>query len=102
MTKQSRTLPEYNLDFEVISRISWFREELLAWFHLHGRSYSWREQGRTAYEVLVAEILLQRTTAAKVAQAYNAFLDRYPSWNALAMVSSEPTTYATRWYNQDG
>ncbi|TME11609.1 MAG: A/G-specific adenine glycosylase [Chloroflexi bacterium] len=89
MTKQSRILPEYDLDFEVVNRIPWFREELLAWFDSQGRSFPWREQGRTAYEVLVAEILLQRTTAAKVAWAYNAFLDRYPSWNALVQVSSE-------------
>lgn len=56
---------------------------------MHGRSFPWREQGRTAYEILVAEILLQRTTAAKVAQAYHAFLDRYPSWSMLAHASFE-------------
>jgi A/G-specific adenine glycosylase len=34
--------------------------------------------------VVVAEILLQRTTAAGVARVYNAFVERYPSWDALA------------------
>lgn len=89
MTKQSRNLPEYNLDFEILTRIPWFRERLLAWFHSQGRSFPWREQGRTAYEILIAEILLQRTTAGKVAQAYNAFLECYPSWSALALASPE-------------
>ncbi len=89
MTKQSRILPEFDLDHEVVSRIPWFREELLAWFRLQGRNFPWREPRRTAYEILIAEILLQRTTAAKVAQAYNAFLKRYPSWNSLANTSLE-------------
>ena len=34
--------------------------------------------------MVVAEILLQRTTAAGVARAYIGFLKRYPSWIALA------------------
>ena len=89
MTKQSRILPEYDLDFEIVSRIPWLRTKLLAWFSMHGRSFPWREQGRTAYEILVAEILLQRTTAAKIAQVYNTFLDRYPSWSTLAHASFE-------------
>lgn len=71
------------------SRIGWFRLELLAWFRLQGRNFPWREPGRSAYEILVAEVLLQRTTAAKVAQAYNAFLKRYPSWSSLAHTSLE-------------
>lgn len=89
MTKRSRDLPEYALSPSVTSRISWFRQELLAWFHLQGRNFPWREPGRTAYEILVAEILLQRTTAAKVAQAYNGFLTHYPSWSSLARTSLE-------------
>jgi len=56
---------------------------------MYGRSFPWREPGRTAYEILVAEILLQRTTAAKVSQAYNAFLYHYPSWSTLAHASFE-------------
>src|SRR6266566_7033114 len=60
---------------------------------MHGRSFPWRERGSTGYEILVAEILLQRTTAAKVAQAYNAFLKRYPSWSALAGTNLENLQY---------
>jgi A/G-specific adenine glycosylase len=69
--------------------MGWFRQKLLTWFHLQGRNFSWHEPGKSTYEILVAEILLQRTTAAKVAQAYNAFLKRYPSWNSLAHTSPE-------------
>jgi A/G-specific adenine glycosylase len=34
--------------------------------------------------VIVAEILLQRTTATGVARAYSGFVERYPSWDTLA------------------
>lgn len=87
MTKLSRPFIACELEASVADRVPWFRDELLRWFRTHGRSFPWREPGRTAYEILVAEILLQRTTAAKVAQAYNAFLKRYPSWSSLAHTS---------------
>ncbi len=64
-------------------RVIWLREQLLAWFEECARSFLWRDAGRTAYEVVVAEILLQRTSASAVARAYAPFLDRYPSWSSL-------------------
>lgn len=74
----------YALGPVVVARISWFRERLLAWFTVHGRQFPWREPGRTPYEILIAEILLQRTTAARVAEAYPAFLEQYPTWKTLS------------------
>jgi A/G-specific adenine glycosylase len=66
------------------ARVDRLREELLSWFERGGRCFPWREPGRTAYEVTLAEILLQRTTAAQVAQIYPDFLERYPAWDSLA------------------
>jgi A/G-specific adenine glycosylase len=74
----------YEISPEVAKRISWLRRRLLCWFARNGRSFPWREPGREPYEVVVAEILLQRTTAAAVARAYIGFLKRYPSWFSLA------------------
>jgi len=51
-------------------RVIWLRGQLLSWFERCGRSFSGRDAGRNAYEVVVAEILLQRTTVGAVAQAY--------------------------------
>jgi len=48
------------------------------------------------YEVIVAEILLQRTTAAGVAQAYPGFVDRYPSWASLGQAPLEDLEKALR------
>jgi A/G-specific adenine glycosylase len=74
----------YEISPEVVKRVSWLRRRLLSWFARNGRSFPWREPGMVPYEVVVAEILLQRTTAAGVARAYIGFLKRYPSWIALA------------------
>jgi A/G-specific adenine glycosylase len=71
------------LPLEAVERIPWLRRRLLSWFKQSGRSFPWRDAERTPYEVVVAEILLQRTTAAGVAQAYAGFIQRYPSWEAL-------------------
>ena len=68
---------------EAVECIPWLRRRLLSWFERNGRSFPWRDPGRTPYEVVVAEILLQRTTAAGVARAYSVFIERYPSWAAL-------------------
>jgi HhH-GPD superfamily base excision DNA repair protein len=74
----------YEISPKVAKRISWLPRRLLCWFARNGRSFPWRESGREPYEVVVAEILLQRTTAAGVARAYSGFIERYHSWIALA------------------
>jgi A/G-specific adenine glycosylase len=81
---------------ETTKRISWLRRRLLSWFARNGRSFPWREPGRTPYEVVVAEILLQRTTAAGVARAYIGFLKCYPSWIALTHAPPEGLENALR------
>ncbi len=94
--KQPVRVP-YEISPETIQRISWLRRRLLCWFVRNGRSFlPWREPGRTPYEVVVAEILLQRTTAAAVARAYSGFLKSYPSWIALAQTPPEGLENALR------
>lgn len=63
---------------------------LLAWHEANGRhQLPWREPDRSAFEILVAEILLQRTTAASVAGAYRPILARYPSPEAVVAARPE-------------
>src|SRR3989440_745893 len=91
--------PEYTpsaLPLEAVERIPWLRRRLLSWFEQSGRSFPWRDPERTPYEVVVAEILLQRTTAAGVARAYAGFVERYPSWDALAQAPLEGLENALR------
>src|SRR5258708_19186821 len=81
---------------EAVDRIPWLRRRLLSWFERSGRSFPWRDPGKTPYEVIVTEILLQRTTAAGVARAYSGFIERYPSWASLAQVPTERLESALR------
>jgi A/G-specific adenine glycosylase len=61
-----------------------FSKRLLKWY-VHGRRrFAWRLPKRTAYDILVAEVLLRKTTVATVAQEYDAFLARYPFPGSLA------------------
>ena len=84
------------LPWEAVERLPWLRRRLLCWFKPSGRSFPWRDQGGTPYEVVVAEILLQRTTATGVARTYAGFIERYPSWDALAQAPCEGLENALR------
>ena len=65
-----------------------FRTSLLDWSENNLRSFSWRET-TDPYEVLVAEILLQKTAAEKVEPIYNELLATYPTPNVLADADQE-------------
>ena len=60
---------------------------LLAWFRSHGRALPWRRT-RDPYAVLVAEVMLQQTQVDRVVPKYLAFLDRFPTLEALAESST--------------
>jgi A/G-specific adenine glycosylase len=59
---------------------------LLAWFRRHGRELPWR-QTRDPYAILVSEVMLQQTQVARVVPHYLAFLERWPTVEALAAAS---------------
>lgn len=62
----------------------WFRRRLLAWYRRHGRDLPWR-QTRDPYRVLVSEVMLQQTQVDRVLPKYAEWLDRYPTFEALAL-----------------
>jgi A/G-specific adenine glycosylase len=59
------------------------RQTLLAWFAEHGRDLPWR-QTRDPYAILVSELMLQQTQAARVVPRYVEWLDRWPTAESLA------------------
>src|SRR2546427_10386018 len=61
-----------------------FRRRLLLWSLDGRRSLPWRTDSRTAYEVLVAELLLRKTGMVTVRKVYDKFLERFPSPQELA------------------
>jgi A/G-specific adenine glycosylase len=56
---------------------------LLAWFSENARDLPWR-QTRDPYAILVSEVMLQQTQAARVVPRWHAWLERWPTPDALA------------------
>jgi A/G-specific adenine glycosylase len=72
-----------------------FRRRLLAWYERNGRDLPWR---RTAnpYHILVSEIMLQQTQVDRVLPKFREWVQRFPSFEALA---ASPVEEAVRtWY----
>lgn len=65
-----------------------FRSRLLGWAVDNLRSFPWRTT-TDPYEILVAEILLQKTAAEKVEPVYTDLISTYPSLAALAEADQE-------------
>src|SRR4051812_19101750 len=72
-----------------------FRRKLLEWYDLNGRTLPWRETS-DPYHILVSEIMLQQTQVDRVLPKYHEWLDRYPSFEALAEAPEKDVT--NTWY----
>jgi len=56
---------------------------LLEWYEAHGRELPWRKT-RDPYAIIVSEVMLQQTQVARVVPRYCAWLERWPTVEALA------------------
>jgi A/G-specific adenine glycosylase len=70
------------------------RESLLAWFARYGRDLPWRET-RDPYAILVSEVMLQQTQVERVVPRYLAWLQRWPTVEALAVAA--PADVIRQW-----
>jgi A/G-specific adenine glycosylase len=73
----------------------WFRRRLLAWYRRHGRDLPWRST-RDPYRILVSEVMLQQTQVDRVVPKYHEWLERYPTFSALAAARERDVVKA--WY----
>lgn len=60
-----------------------FRRQLLTWYRKHGRDLPWRKTD-DPYHILVSEVMLQQTQVDRVLPKYREWLEKYPSFSALA------------------
>jgi A/G-specific adenine glycosylase len=76
-------------------KIIFFQSKLLSWFEEFGRYHlPWRTGLLTPYQIVISEILLQRTQAETVEKYYASFLSHYPDWNFIvARGSNELENY---------
>jgi A/G-specific adenine glycosylase len=67
---------------------------LLAWHREHGRDLPWRRT-RDPYAVLVSEVMLQQTQVERVIPRWLAWLERWPTADALA--AATPADVIREW-----
>jgi A/G-specific adenine glycosylase len=60
-----------------------FQRQILEWYDAFRRDLPWRDNP-DPYHVLVSEIMLQQTQVDRVIPSYHAFLERFPTLEALA------------------
>ena len=59
------------------------RRTIIRWFSSYGRQFDWRKNA-DPFNVLIAEMLLRRTTASAVARVYGRFVTRFGTPAAIA------------------
>ena len=62
---------------------------LTTWFQAEGRRFPWREEHLDGWKVLVTEMLLQQTQAARVATFLGEFFHQYPTLESIASEDEE-------------
>jgi len=60
-----------------------FRRRLLSWYRKNGRNLPWRSTS-DPYHILISEVMLQQTQVDRVLPKYHEWLEKYPSFEALA------------------
>jgi A/G-specific adenine glycosylase len=63
------------------------KDALLAWYSQNGRDLPWRHT-RDPYAILVSEVMLQQTQVDRVVPRWRAWLERWPTVEALAAESA--------------
>lgn len=69
---------------EKLLKITFFQNSLFAWFDEYQRIFPWRNQNITNYQIVISEVLLQRTKAETISKFYQKFIDYYPDWESIA------------------
>jgi A/G-specific adenine glycosylase len=69
--------------------ISIFQKSLIDWFTVNQRQFPWRKEEISNYELIISEILLQRTKAETVSKYYTTFFDTYPNWDRLVQADNQ-------------
>jgi A/G-specific adenine glycosylase len=64
------------------------RDAVLAWYDVHARDLPWRGPARTAWGVLVSEVMLQQTPVVRVEPAWRTWMARWPEPADLASATT--------------
>lgn len=70
-------------------------DAVITWYASHARELPWRAPDRTAWGVLVSEVMLQQTPVARVLPVWTQWMQRWPSPATLA--AAEPADAIRAW-----
>jgi A/G-specific adenine glycosylase len=77
VTRKNSSIFEVNMDFDRQKKE--FVDRLLQWYELNKRAFSWRKRELTPYQVLILELMLQRTPAQRVEKVFENFIKKFPN-----------------------
>nr|WP_283711185.1 A/G-specific adenine glycosylase [Pseudoalteromonas prydzensis] len=66
------------------SEANWFSQQVVDWYHLHGRKTLPWQLNKTPYKVWVSEVMLQQTQVVTVIPYFEKFMASFPDIIALA------------------
>lgn len=66
-----------------------FPASLMQWYKENKRSFPWREDGLTPYQVFAAEMLLRKTTAEAAEPVYENFIEQYLELSSIRKADVE-------------
>ena len=66
-----------------------FIKYLIEWFESNKRDFSWRQPGLTPFQLLIAEIMLQKTGANQVESLFPDFIKNYPEAKSIVSMQDE-------------
>ena len=66
-----------------------FVKLILGWFKHNKREFSWRTLKLSPFQVLVAELMLQKTNASQVENIFPRFIENYPNPESIANISED-------------
>lgn len=78
------TMIEVSVPKLVEMRKDAIQRAVLSWSRGNLRKFPWRQSRRTPYSILLAELLLRRTTAKAVSRVYGKLLGRFPDVKSLS------------------
>jgi A/G-specific adenine glycosylase len=78
------------------SDIEFLQKTLLDWYSENGRAFLWRSSKATNYELIIAEIFLQRTKAETVNRFLSQFFKAYSNWEKLGAATEEELQIALK------
>jgi len=66
-----------------------FSKHLIEWFKSNKRDFSWRKPDLTPFQLLIAEIMLQKTGANQVENLFPDFIKKYPDAKSIVNMKDD-------------